>query len=677
MEKGGIRGYSFEGFTLDLRRGCLLRGNEEMSLRNKCFELLKVLVESQGRLVGKEELVQAVWPHTFVGDDSLAQCLMEVRRALGDDSQHYIKTVPRRGYLFNVEVKEQRPATEKDGGEKASQAGSAMPGAIQAQIESVRVVIGEGSAIGTNNSAAQAADSVGAGERRLSQRNFLTARAKLAGILLAVLAGAAVVYGLLLRNSPTLVFPEIRSLAVLPLENLSGDPAQDYFADAMTDALITNLAKIEALQVVSRQSVMKYKQTLSSDIARELKVDALVGGTVLRSGGRIRITAQLIHVATDRYLWAESYERDLRDVVALQGEVARAIAGEVRVKLTPQDRARLAKASAVNPEAFDYYLRGAALSVGGTDDESPAAIEMLEQAVVIDPSFAVAHAALAWACVNRLSYLAPEEQRELQTKAKTAVERAFALDPDLPEAYIARGYLLRSPSYGFDDEQAIQDYRRALALNPNLDQAHGQLGQAFLHIGLLDEGLLQVRKAAAVNPGHSWLFVIGQALFYQGNYEQALAVTLNAPPDAPVASQIAWALFQLGRKEEAWTKTREFIRDHPEDDSGWMAATEALFFAAAGESREAEDRIKVAAKTKNFVYFHHIAYFIACAYAQMGKPERAIRWLQQTVDTGFSCYPFFNRDSSLDPLRKDPRFAAFMEQQRKQWEHCKATLGKG
>jgi TolB-like protein/DNA-binding winged helix-turn-helix (wHTH) protein len=682
MESVGTRAYSFEGFTLDLRRGRLLCGNEEINLRNKSFELLKVLVESQGRLVGKEELVRAVWPDTFVGDDSLAQCLMEVRRALGDDSQHYIRTVPRRGYLFNVVVREHRPATENGRAEEASQASSAVPGATHVkQIETVKVVMGERSAISTDDSAAQgvtteAVGPVGAAERRLRWHNFLTARARLPGILLVVLVGAAAVYLLLLRDSPPLVVPEIRSLAVLPLENLSGDPAQDYFADAMTDTLVTNLAKIEALRVVSRQSVMKYSQTrqIPSDIGRQLNVDALVGGTVLRSGGRVRITAQLIHVATNRYLWAESYERDLRDVLALQEEVARAIAGEVRVKLTPQDRAHLAKASTVNPEAFDYYLRGAALSVGGTDDESPAAIEMLEQAVVIDPSFAVAHAALAWACVSRLSYVAPEEQRELQTKAKTAVERAFALDPDLPEAYIARGYLLRSPSYGFDDEHAIQDYRRALALNPNLDQAHGQLGQAYLHIGLLDEGLLQVRKAAAVNPGHSWLFVIGQALFYQGNYEQALAVTLNAPPNAPVASQIAWALFQLGRKEEAWTKTREFIRDHP-DDSGWMAATEALFFAAAGESRQAADRIKVAAKTKNFYYFHHIAYFIACAYAQMSKPEQAIQWLQQTVDTGFSCYPFFNRDSSLDPLRKDPRFAAFMERQRKQWEHYKATLG--
>ena len=203
MEKVGGSIYCFEGFTLDLRRGCLLRGDEEISLRSKSFELLKVLVESQGRLVGKEELVQAVWPHTFVGDDSLAQCVMEVRRALGDDSQHYIKTVPRRGYLFNVEVKEQRPATEKDGGEEASQAGSAMSGATYAeQIESVRGVIGGGSATGTNDTPAQdvtteAAGLVGAAERRLRrpagqqrvrmrQRLWLVAAAAVLALALAL-----------------------------------------------------------------------------------------------------------------------------------------------------------------------------------------------------------------------------------------------------------------------------------------------------------------------------------------------------------------------------------------------------------------------------------------------------------------------------------------------------------
>ena len=291
-------------------------------------------------------------------------------------------------------------------------------------------------------------------------------------LIFTALVGMLIIAGLasalfFRQSSPPVLQTEIKSLAVLPLENLSGDTSQDYFADGMTDALITDLAKVGALRVISRQSVMQYKGARKPlpEIGRELNVDAVLTGSVVRSGERVRIAVQLIHAATDRNLWADSYERDLRDVLALQREVTRDIVGEIRIKLTPQEQVRFGSVRPVNPEAYDHYLRGKFYLHRQNRDDNEAAITALERAVATDPTFAAAHAELAQAYVWKLFLFAPEEKQWAE-KAFVAAEKALSLDPDLAVAHLARGRLLWTPANHFPHEKAIREYRRALSFEP-------------------------------------------------------------------------------------------------------------------------------------------------------------------------------------------------------------------
>ena len=442
---------------------------------------------------------------------------------------------------------------------------------------------------------------------------------------LLILAGLAV--ALFLRQSSPSVLPtEIKSLAVLPLEDLSGDTSQDYFAIGMTDALITDLAKVGALRVISMQSVMQYKGARKPlpDIGRELNVDAVLTGSIVRSGEHVRIGVQLIQAATGRNLWANSYERDLRDVLTLQREVTQDIVGEIRIKLTPQEQVRFETVRPVNPEAYDYYLRGKFHLYRQNRDDSEAAITALERAVATDPTFAAAHAELAQAYIWKLFFFTREE-RQWAEKAFVAAEKALSLDPNLAVAYLARGIALWTPANHFPHEKAIREFRRALSLNPNLDEARNQLARVYFHIGAFDEALQESQKAITTNPNNNLAQLrIGQILNFQLKYEPALLVLRAIPQDvnpAILGHQIAWALFNLGRKEEAAATLEQFLRDYPEDTGGVFTSVQAVLAAAAGQEHKAEEKIKLAIERgKGFGHFHHTAYHIACAYALMNKP---------------------------------------------------------
>jgi serine/threonine protein kinase/Tfp pilus assembly protein PilF len=510
-------------------------------------------------------------------------------------------------------------------------------------------------------------------ERR-SQRRWLW------GIALLAMLVALGLWLSLRRSWVTQPPTGIQSLAVLPMENLSGDVAQDYFADGMTDALITDLAKISSLQIISRAGVMQYKSTNKPlpDISRDLKVDAVVTGSVLRSGERVRITVQLIQGATNRNLWADSYERDFRDVLALQRDVARDIAGEIRIQLSPQEQAQLASGRSVNPEAYDLYLRGRYYANRQNREDIETSIVSLERAVELDPNFASAWAELAQAYVWKLFLFAPQE-RQWEEKAFKATERALDLDTNSAVAHLARGRLLWTPANHFSHEKAIAEYRRALSLNPDLDEARNQLALIYYHIGAFDEALQESQKAIAANPTNNLAQLrIGQTLNSQGNYEQALTALRALPQEvnpALLGQNIAWALFNLGKKEEASKTIEQFLKDYPVDSGGLLTSIEAVLAASEGRGREAEDKIKLAEiRGKGFGHFHHTAYHIACAYALMNKRDQAIKWLEATAADGFPCYPLFERDANLDNLRRDARFVSFMIRLREQWEHYRSIL---
>jgi TolB-like protein/tetratricopeptide (TPR) repeat protein len=462
----------------------------------------------------------------------------------------------------------------------------------------------------------------------------------------------------------------ITSLAVLPLDNLSGDPEHEYLADGMTEALITDLGKIGSVRVLARASVMKYKGTHASPstVAQELGVQAVVTGSVLRSGDRVRITSRLIYLDSDRQAWADSHERDLRDVLTLQRDVTAAIAAQVRAGLTAPERARLSTRPPVNPAAYDAVLRARYLSVRTTDADTQAAIALLERAVALDPGFALAYADLAAAYVTRLTFVTPEETGDLEQKAFAAAEKALLLDPDLAEAYLARGDLLWTHSHRFAHERAAQEFRRAVGLNPNSDQAHRRLARVYVHVGFFEEALQHAAVALAINPSNAQaLNSRAQALLWMGKDEDALAILLSIPgPVLPelVEANTAFALLRLGRRDEAWVQLRRALRKYPNDPSGALPGIEAMLLAES-EPLTAQELIEKVAKRKAINPSHHAAYFAACAWARMRRAEEAVQWLREAAETGFPCYPLFARDANLDPIRQDPRFRAFLAEMQK------------
>lgn len=653
--------YTFGPFRLVPEERQLLRDNQAVPLTAKSFDLLVVLVENRGHLIEKEELMKRIWPDCFVEEANLSVNMSALRRALGEgpNERQYVETVPRHGYRFVASVEErweEGAESSREFSEKNEDSRPAAEGERQTSSPSL----------------------VATSRPRVSFRRWpfvLVGLTLLSALLLGLNAGV-LRERLSGKGSPV----RIQSLVVLPLENLSGDTSPDYFADGLTEALITDLAKTGVLRVISRPSVMPYKGTRkpAPEIGRELNVDAVLTGSVVRSGQRVRIAVQLIHVGTDRTLWADSYERDLRDVLALQRDVTRDIVGEIRIKLSPQEHVQFGSVGPVNPEAYDHYLRGQFYLHRQNREDNEAAIMALERAVATDPAFAPAYAELSQAYVWKLYLFAPKE-RKWAEKAFVAAEKALALDPDSAVAHLARGRLLWTPANHFPHEKAIREYRRALTLNPNLDEARNQLALVYCHIGAFDEALEESRKAVATNPNNNMAqFRTAQTLNFQGKYEEALSVLRAIPQEVNpslVGYQIAWALFNLGRREEASATLEQLLRDYPEDTGGLFTSVQAVLAASAGEERMAEDRIKLAVERgKGFGHFHHTAYHIACAYALMNKPGQAIPWLEAAAEDGFPCYPLFERDTNLNNLRRDGRFVTLLAKLRQQWEHYRTIL---
>jgi serine/threonine protein kinase/TolB-like protein/Tfp pilus assembly protein PilF len=494
-----------------------------------------------------------------------------------------------------------------------------------------------------------------------------------AGVIISTAAG----FFLLPRVS---AYKIDKSIAVLPLENHSGDATQEYFADGITEALITELAKVRALRVMSRESVVQYKQSKKPlpQIGRELNVNVILTGSVARSGDHARIAVQLTDAGSGQNLWSESYERGLRNLLTLPKQVARDIASETRVRLTTQEELRLGNTRPVNPEAYDQYLRGQFYFHKQTRESNEAAIAAFERAAANDPSFAAAHAALAQAYVWKLFLFAPNELK-LAENAFVEIEKALALDPNLGLAYLARGRLLWTPSNRFPHEKAIREYRRALDLDPSLDEARNQLALVYCHVGLFEEALQELRRAVAINPNNNLAqFRIGETLLFQGKYEEALTGLRSVPWEVNpslVGNQIAMTLLHLGRNEEAGATLDRLLRDFPEDNRGLFTSVQAIMAALEGDVKLAEEKIGTAIdQGKGFGHFHHTAYHIACAYALMSKIDDALKWLEHAADDGFPCYPMFTQDTMLNNLRQEPRFDVLMARLKTQWENYRRTF---
>lgn len=327
------------------------------------------------------------------------------------------------------------------------------------------------------------------------------------------------------------------------------------------------------------------------------------------------------------------------------------------------------RVDSVNPAAYDLVQQARYLSVRTTDADNRTAIGLLEEAIGVDPAFALAYAELASAYVIRFAYVNPDQTRELEQKAFSAAEKAVSLDPSLPQAYIARGDLLWTPVNRFAHERAINEFRRALELNPTSDQAHQRLARVYVHVGFFEEAVHHAQKALAIRPSNAQaLNSRAQAILWSGHDEEALAILQGIPgPVLPelVEANTVFALHRLGRREEAWSHLRRALSKHPDDRNGNLRGMEALLLAES-EPRRAQELIDSVARMKTANPSHHTAYFAAAASARMRKTAEAVRWLREAADTGFPCYSLFARDPNLDPIRQEPLFLAFMAQMKKE-----------
>ena len=487
--------------------------------------------------------------------------------------------------------------------------------------------------------------------------------ARRTGLLLAGAAIVLVAIVLVFRPFRRGAGPSrIESLAVLPLANLSGDPQQEYFADGMTEELITDLAQIGALRVSSRTSAMHYKGTQKSvpEIGRELNVDAVVEGSVLRAGDRVRITAQLIAVATDKHLWASSYERDLRDVLALQGEVAKAIAGEIGIRLTPEERSRLADKKTVNPEAHDAYLKGLYHMSRSTAPDTQKSLEYFQQAAAKQPDYALAYAGIADAyerlASSAFNVLSP---REAFPAAKAAAMRAVALDSTLGEPYVSLAW----SSYVFDRDgtTAENQFQRALRLNPNYSHAHRNYALFLSRMGRFDEAIREARRGQELDPlSLEGNLAVGFVFYFARRDDEAIQWCRRVLDMDPSFWRAHWglglALVQKKSYEEAIAELRKAV----ELSEAGGVQLGSLGYAYAVTNRRAE-ALEIVQKLKESSRQHYVPpAAVAIVLAGLGEKDQALTWLEKANEERDPWATALKVEPMFGSLRSDPRFVDLM-----------------
>jgi TolB-like protein/DNA-binding winged helix-turn-helix (wHTH) protein/Flp pilus assembly protein TadD len=608
----------FAQFELDLRTGELYKEGKRIKLQEQPCHVLALLVEHPGDLVTREELRKTLWPNdTFVDfDHGVNLAINKLRDALGDsvEKPRFIETLPRRGYRFIAPVS--TPKTLRD----------SEP---QARVTSFPAGL------------------AGSGSSRW-RRVLLSA-------LLALSFLVVLVFFVTYRRGRS-AENNIHSLAVLPLENLSGDPNQEYFVDGMTDELTTHLAKIKALRVISRTSAMQYKNVRKplADIARALHVDSVVEGSVVRSGDKLRITVQLVDARTDRHIWAEDYNRDLRDVVAVQGDVARRIAEEIRITLTPEDRAALTSPHQINPEAYEAYLRGRYFWNRRTEEGMKKAIEYFEQSMGKDPNSPLAYDGLAdcWLSLGWYGYLPP---KETFPQAKAAAMKAMELDASLAEAYTSLAFA--SMNYDWDWSAAEREFQKAIELNPNYANAHHWYADYLSAVARHQEAITESKRALELDPVspiiNAWL---GWRYFFARQYDLAIEQYLKTLEMDPT---FVPAHFVLGQGYEQKSMPGKAIDELQRavslsGGSSLYVSSLAHAYATAGRRAEAERLLRQMNERARHTYVP--SFDIAIIHAGLGQRDQALVWLEKGYQERSAWMVWLKVDPRFDVLRSDPRF---------------------
>jgi len=613
----------FGVFEVDLRAGELRKHGVRVRLQEQPFQVLTMLLERPGETVTREELRSRLWAaDTFVDfDHAVNKAVNRIRDVLNDSatSPRFVETVARRGYRFIAEVRavEGSPARADTSPRDLTtvERGPTAPGAT-APVS-----------------------------RRRSWMIVSGAVAVLSiGIVVAILRSRA--------PEPT----PIRSLAVLPLENLSGDSSQEYFADGMTDELIATLAQIRALRVISRTSAMAYKRARKPlpQIARELNVDALVEGTVAHSGDRVRITAQLIDARDDKHLWSKTYDGDLRDTLSLQNNVAESIAAQIRINLDPHEQTTLRRAKTVDPQAYEAYLKGRYFWNKRTGDDFEKAVGYFTQAIARAPDYAEAYSGLAdtYALLGDWEYgvLPP---REAYPRAKAAAVKALQLDDTLAEAHISLAFCL--DGFDWDLKAADAEFRRGIEVNPGYATGHHWYAWHLSLIGRNIDAIAEMKRAQSLDPlsliinaDLAELLLI--AHFTDESIQQSRK-TIEMDANFPLAhNQLALAYLQSHREDEAISELQKAVSLSA--GSLMCTANLARAFAVSGKRNEAEQILGDLKKRSRPGYSN--AAEIAVVYAALGDTDQAMAWLEKGYEERFN--PGVLLRPGLDPLRADRRF---------------------
>lgn len=596
----------FGVFAVDVDAGELLKQGTRVRVQDRPFQLLVALLERPGQVVTREELRERLWPDgTFVDfDHNLSSAVNKLRTALDDSAQHprYIETVGRRGYRFLYPISVSAPVS-----------GSPIPVSETARSHRLWPVL-------------------------LSLGLLVSAVAVLLAIGKETWPPA---------TDPTAV----RSLAVLPLRNLSSDAEQEYFSQGLTDELIARLAAVEGLRVISRTSAMRYKDSRKPlpVIARELNVDAVLEGSVLRAEGKVRITAQLIEAATDRHVWASSYERDHRDILDLQNEVARDIVESIRMKMAP---AGAAGSRPVTPEAHQAYLLARYRWYTRLDYELFRAIGDFQRAISLDPAYALAHAGLADVYIV-LPFLTATTQEEAYPKAKQAAEQALALDPSLAEAHNSSAYVKMYLNWDF--AAAEQGFRRAIELKPGYATAHQWYSELLAFQGRHAEAIAEIRKALELDPLSAVMHhQAGQTYQQARQYDQAIVEYRNAiallPEFLAPNMFMSFAFRRTGRLTDA-AQAMKAAFPHQEQWTSELATAARRADIDAYLRKEQEIAGRLARP----------AYYFGLYEAALGNDAEAFRWLDEAYKRRDETLLYLKVDPEWDRLRSDPRFRAMMQ----------------
>jgi len=602
-------------FEADLQTGELRKRGARVRIQGQPFQVLTVLLTRPGELVTREELQRTVWAaDTFVDfDHGLNKSINKIREALGDsaESPRFVETVARRGYRFIADV-------------AVVDLESAAPDA--------EIVV----------------DTPNASTQQSAHRATIAA-----GVALALASAIGVGWLVQSRARPA----TLHSLAVLPLENLSGDASQEYFADGMTEQLIASLGQISALRVISRTSVMGYKGARKPlpQIAHELNVDAVIEGSIARSGGRVRITAQLIDAAADKHLWAKSYDGDLRDALALQSRVAREIADEIRVTVRPTELAALRRnAGAVNSDAYEAYLKGRYFWNKRTADGLTRARQYFDEAIARAPDYAPAYSGLAdtYALLGDWQY-GVMTSKEALPAAKAAAVKALALDNSLGEAHTSLGYVLSG--FDWDWPSAEKEFRQAIDLTPGYATAHHWYAWHLSLMGRHAEAIAEMNKARALDPLSLIINAdLAEVLLLAHSYDESVRQsrkTIDIDPAFALAhNQLAEAYLQQHLREQAIAEFQKAVQ--LSDGSAICTANLARAYAASDRRSEAEQLLAGLKQRANAVYSN--AAEIAMVYATLGDPTQAMAWLQKGFDDRFN--PGVLLRPGFDSLRDDARF---------------------